>query len=99
MILINKTISFADSSEQEGIRWIKNTYVPLLNACNDIELAQFFKIETLPDVDKCYALQLRFSHSENYLHFCEKYQSDFMQAILLKFSGNIAMFETILEEL
>lgn len=96
MILINKTISFSETIQNDAIVWIKETYIPLMKACILIQNVQLYKIETQQEADDCFALQVFFENQENYDVFVEKYQNDFDTALVLKFKNAIGVYKTML---
>jgi len=99
VILINKTISFSESIQNDGIVWIKDTYIPLMSACNLVQRVVLFKIETQQEADDCFALQILFTNNDNYQLFVEKYQDDFDTVLLLKFKNSIGVYKTVLTQL
>ena len=99
MILLNKTLSFAESVQKEGIEWLNQIYIPLLQACPLIKHALLFKIDTQQDADDCFALQITFETVKEYTNFCNSYQDDFDNALLLKFQNKMGVFKTVLRQL
>lgn len=99
MLVINKTISFAESVQKEGIEWIKNTYLPLLQSCHFVSKALFFSIDVHSDSDECFAIQIQFENISLYNSFVTTYEKEFEKILLLKFPNTIGIFKTILREL
>ena len=98
MIIVNKTISFAESIQKDAVAWIQSTYIPLLQVCPILSAVYFLKIDTQQDADECFALQVVFNNTANYIQFCEKYEVDFENILQLKFQNSIGIFKTILRE-
>lgn len=99
MILLNKTLSFAESVQKEGIEWVTFTYIPLLQACPLVNQALLFKIDTQQEADDCFALQITFLNEQNFTSFCNSYQDDFDNALLLKFHNKMGVFKTVLKQI
>lgn len=99
MILINKTISFAETIQTDGVEWLKDTYIPLMHACDLIQNVLLFKIDIQQEADDSFALQVFFEAKEQYELFCEKYQEDFDAILLLKFQNSIGVYKTMLTQI
>lgn len=96
MKVINITLSFDDAIVQSALEWLKKEYIPLMQACMDVENVSLFSIEAQNGADECYALQIRFSDDANYQMFANKYQNDFDMALFAKFPNQLGMFKTVL---
>jgi len=99
VILINKTLSFSESIQSDAILWMKDTYIPLMHACDLIQNVLLFKIETQQEADDCFALQVFFENKEQYELYCGKYQDDFDAILLLKFKNSIGIYKTMLTQI
>ena len=42
MIVVNETISFAETIQDAALNWIKTDYMPLLKACPVVLSVEFF---------------------------------------------------------
>lgn len=96
MRVINITLSFSDAIVASALEWMKKEYIPLMQACKEIENVSLFVIEAQQGADECYALQIRFTDDAHYQTFASKYQSDFEMALFAKFSNQMGMFKTVL---
>lgn len=99
MIIINLTLSFADNLQQSALVWIKQDYIPLLQACPLVASADLFQVNAQQGADDCFALQIRFNSEENFKSFVQLYQNDFESALFAKFTNQFGMFKTILRSI
>ncbi len=99
MIIINLTLSFADSLQQSALEWIKQEYIPLLQACPLVSSADLFQVNAQQGADDCFALQVRFNEDDNFEIFQKSYQNDFESALFAKFTNQFGMFKTILRSI
>lgn len=98
MIIINHTLSFVPEIEQEAILWMKQTYITLLQACPVTNKVLFCKVIADADIPDSYALQIHFNETESHTIFCNKHETEFLQALALKFTNNFGIFSSTLEE-
>lgn len=96
MIIVNITLSFADSIQKMAIEWLQKEYMPLLKSCSLVSKTKLYFVETQKGADDCFALQIHFSDSENFSAFKEKYEHDFEAALFAKFTNQFGMFKTVL---
>ncbi len=99
MIVVNITLSFADSIQKMAIDWLKKEYMPLLKSCPCVSATALFSVEAQQGADDCFALQVQFSDAKQYGLYKEKYAQDFETALFAKFTNQFGMFKTVLTSL
>ncbi len=99
MIVVNETISFAETIQDAALNWIKTDYMPLLKACPVVLSVAFFQVETQQGADDTFALQIRFNTQEAYSQYTSLFQRDFDGALFAKFGNQFGIFKTILTSL
>lgn len=99
MIIINITLSFADSIQTEALKWMEGEYMILLKSCPSVKSARLYQIEAQQGADDCFALQIRFDSKDAYQLFAKQYQQDFESALYAKFQNQFGMFKTLLTAL
>ena len=76
-----------------------STYMPLLDACPQVNETLLFTIENQSNADDCFALQIKFSTTQDYEIYCSKYELEFDNALFLKFQNNFGVFKTELTQI
>ena len=99
MIVVNETMSFADTIQNAALDWIKTEYMPLLKACPVVMTVEFFQVETQQGADDTFALQIRFNSKEAYSQYTSMFQRDFDGALFARFGNQFGIFKTILTSL
>lgn len=99
MIIVNLTLSFADTIQQSALAWIKQEYIPLLKSCPLVTSSNLYQVNAQQGADDCFALQICFNSNEQFESFQNAYQTDFESALFAKFTNQFGMFKTILRSI
>ena len=99
MIIYNITVNISHPSEKEWLAYMKNTYIPEIEATNLTISCKLLRLLTEIDNDGAtYTTQFTFLTMENFLAYQTHYQAEILEKHHQKFTGQYVSFRTLLEE-